>query len=192
MQNKNLIQISNEPLLLKRFNNREEVAFTEIYQLYYYEFFILTLKLFNEGKEFSEDIVQDIFIGIWNNKNRCFDSIEGLKLYIYVSIKNKLRDHAKHKKHVEQYKKIIKSEDLFTIEIAETEVYSVIVKSINLLPEECANVFKLHIDGWSVKEIAEKLQKTESTVYKQKTQAITILKNKLTKNQLIIITIMLS
>lgn len=179
-------------ILLTQFNSREESAFTAIYNLYYYEFFHFANRLFCDTVEYSEDVVQEVFINIWNNKAQNFDSLNGLKLYIYVCIKNRFRDYVKHKKHEEKYRKIVLSEDYFTIQIAESEVYSILAESLHHLPDECAAVFRLHLDGWEVKEIAQQLGKTESTVYKQKSRAIEILKNKLSGDPLSILLIMLS
>lgn len=187
---KNMLE--NSDRLLKQFNGREEPAFTEIYNLYYYEFFHFANRLFCDTVEYSEDVVQEVFINLWKNKSQNFDSLNGLKLYIYVCIKNRFRDYIKHKKHEEKYRKVVYCEDYFTVQIAESEVYSIIAESVHLLPEECATVFRLHLDGWEVKEIAQRLGKTESTVYKQKSRAIEILKNKLSKDQLSILLIMLS
>lgn len=183
---------TNAAMLLEQFNDRKEAAFTKIYNLYFYEFLHLANKLFCGTVEQSEDVVQEIFINIWNNKKQKFDSLNGLKIYIYVCVKNRFRDYIKHLKHKETYHKSTSIEDYLTVQIAESEVYSVIAESVNMLPEECAAVFKLHLDGWNVKDIAQKLGKTESTVYKQKTRSIEILKTKLSENKLYIILVMLS
>jgi DNA-directed RNA polymerase specialized sigma24 family protein len=50
---------------------------------------------------------------------------------------------------------------------------------MEMLPAECAKIFRLHIEEWEVKEIADRLGKAPSTVYAQKQKAITILKRKL-------------
>ncbi len=47
------------------------------------------------------------------------------------------------------------------------------------LPAACAKVLRFHIEGWDVKEIAQKLGKSQSTVYTQKQKAIDVLKSKL-------------
>lgn len=177
----------DDSLLLSRFNNREEGAFAKVYSHYYYNLLHLANKLFSDTTEQPEDVVQDIFINIWNNKRQKFDSLNGLKLYVYVSIRNKFKDYIKHQKHKERFRDVINSEDYFTVQVAESEVYSIIAESISLLPEECATVFRLHLDGWDVKDIALKTGKTESTVYKQKSRSIEILKDKLPMDKLYII-----
>lgn len=180
-------QIENDAPLLNSFNNRERESFGVVYKKYYKEFSHFANRLFQDTNESAEDILQDIFISIWNNKNRSFISFENLKVYIYVSLKNKLREICNHKKCVEKYETIFRTETSFSTQIAESEVFSIISHSIELLPEECAKVFRLHVDGWEVKDIAKALNKTESTVYKQKREAIDILKSKLPKSQFPII-----
>jgi RNA polymerase sigma-70 factor (ECF subfamily) len=76
--------------------------------------------------------------------------------------------------------------------IAENEILSVLSSSLDLLPTECAKVFKLCLDGWEIKEIADQLGKSESTVYKQKKEAITILRKKLSKDKLFFLILLIS
>ncbi len=64
----------------------------------------------------------------------------------------------------------------FTSYIVESEMASIISKTLAQLPEESCKVFKLIIEGYSVKDIALKLDKAASTIYTQKHEAITILK----------------
>ena len=175
--------------LLENFNNRELSSFGDVYTLLFTDLSHFASKVFYDSVVESEDVIQDIFINIWENRTKKFDSILGIKMYIYVCIKNKLKTHINHSKYVDTYNKSILNDDYFVIQVAETEKLSIISQAIDILPSECAKVFKLHLDGWEVKDISKELCKSESTVYKQKQEAIRILKIKFPHNKVLLLLI---
>lgn len=181
----------NEYVLLDKFNNRNGVAFSEVYLELFDELHYFAKKIFNGENITSEDIVQDTFIAVWENKSLCFSTLTGIKAYMFVSIKNRLITHITHMKSVNKHRKIVEAEDRFTTIISENEILSTLLRSTELLPEECAKVFKLCIDGWDICEIAEQLNKSESTIYKQKNRAIEILREKLSAENLLILLLLM-
>lgn len=183
----NLKNEYEKSLLLKQFNNRDSCAFNEIYELFCSELRHFASRLFYGTEIDVDDVIQDIFLTIWENSGRKFDSILGIKAYIYVSIKNKLKNHVKHNRHVSLYNKKMLDDDCFVTQVAESEMLSILSQAVDLLPDEYSKVFKLHADGWEVKDIADFLNKPESTVYKYKQRAIKILKGKLDKQLIIIL-----
>lgn len=180
----------SEDILLDNFNRRDASAFNDVYEMYYNELIHFARKLFYCTEVSVDDVVQDLFLTIWESKSKKFDSLLGIKAYIYVCIKNKLKNFITHNKYVDTYNKRMVSDNAFVTNVAESEMLSVISQAIDLLPEECSRVFQLHLDGWDVKDIAEKLNKSESTVYKQKHRAIDILKGKMYSQLSLILTLM--
>lgn len=179
------VKMKDENILLKKFNNRDDVAFGEIYHLFYNELYYFTAGLYRDSAISPKDVLQDVFIKILESKSPEFDSIRSLKGYLYTCIKNKFRNYIDHKKSIEKYNTNVQTDDRnFVSQIVEVETLSIITQAINVLPAECAKVFKLHVEGWDIADIATKLGKSESTVYAQKNRAISILKNKLSKNSL--------
>ena len=173
-----------DALLLARFNDRENQGFGEVYLYFHDELHYFAHKLFQGVNLTPEDVIQDIFVRIWEKKSPVFDSLHGIKAYLYVAIRNQYLKHLEHLKREDQYRRrMLLEEERFIVLVAENEVLSVLSTSATLLPEECAKVFKLCLEGWDIREIAEKLGKAESTVYKQKSEAIAILREKLTKDK---------
>lgn len=170
---------TNYTTLLKRFNNRDNTAFGEVYILLYNELHHFTSRLYRETEIAAGDVIHDTFVYIWEHSTQRFEGIENLKAYLFTSIKNRFRNYIVHQKSVEKFQ--YENSD-FISDVVESETLSIINQAINLLPQECAKVFRLHIDGWQVKDIAEKLGKSESTVYAQKQEAISMLKKKLPKH----------
>lgn len=164
-------------ILLKKFNNRDSDVFGEIYNRYYKELHYYASTLYAGSDTDPKDIIQDVFIDIWQNRKLQFDSLRGIKSYIYVVIKNKFRMHYNHLKVVEKANRyLVEADDIFVVHAAEAEVFSLIPSALNILPSECAKSFKLFLEGWDVDEIAAHLGKKRSTIYNQKNDALVILR----------------
>jgi RNA polymerase sigma-70 factor (ECF subfamily) len=180
--------IHNESFIIQQFNRRENQGFGEVYLHLHDELYYFADKLFQSVNITPEDVIQDIFIHIWEKKDTSFDSLKALKSYLYIAIKNQYIKHLEHLKRVDAYnRQMLLDEKQFVVLVAENEILSVLSQSADILPEECAKVFRLCLEGWEIKEIADKLGKSESTVYKQRDRAVTILRNKLSKGDFLII-----
>lgn len=133
-----------------------------MYRLFYKEFYLYANSLFlnNIG---AEDIIQDLFLDIWEKSNVKFDSLNYFKAYFFVAIKNKFLMHCRKNKFInKQSEAIIYDNNYFIAQAVEAELYSIIPDALNILPADCAESFVLFIENMEVKEIAEKLNKTES------------------------------
>lgn len=188
-------QIQNndtETLLLKRFNNRDVDAFSEIYLHYYDDLFYFASSLYSNTEVCADDVVQDVFLKLWELGRMNFPSMISLKAYLVISIKNRFKNYLDHRKHIEKHSKmLLLDEEYFITRVVETEFVSLFRSAVALLPEECAKVFTEYMNGLDVKEIAKKLNKSEHTVYKQKDRAIAILKTKLPKDKMLLIMLLL-
>ena len=77
----------------------------------------------------------------------------------------------------DKYRETLKNDDdSFITYMVETEIIAELSGLPDLFPTECAKVLKLYLEGWDMKEIAVKLQKSPSTIYTQRQEIITILK----------------
>lgn len=123
--------------------------------------------------ENSKDIVQDVFIKIWEDKIE-FQNENNIKSYLYTSVKNKSLDYLKSKrfkttdhlsiKDMEQ----LETEQFFLKEVVILETSSIIENAINSLPNRCAQIIRLCIKDFTNAEIAEELKITLNTVKTQK------------------------
>lgn len=184
---------NSEEALLKMFNSRDTNAFGAIYDILYKEVHCFTASFYRNTTTDPQDIIQDVFMNIWQTKKLKFDRIKDIKTYIYVVVRNRFRMDYNHLKIVNDVNhRLSKDDDLFVIEAAEAEIFSFLPSALNLLPEECAKTFKLYLEGYETKEIAAILNKKESTIYTQKRDSIAILSKKLSKNKLLILVILLN
>lgn len=151
-----------------------------IYKKYWQMMYLAAYNLVHD-KEISEDIVQDIFVNLWNKRDNILISTS-LQSYLYTSTIYKVYDFfRKDKKMIkvdllEDFNENIQS---FTPEtkILHEELIQHIESLIDQLPEKCRVVFKLsREEELTNKEIAVKLNISQRTVEGHITKALSILR----------------
>lgn len=126
-----------------------------------------------ENLEASKDIVQDVFVKIWEDKIE-FHNENTIKSYLYTSVKNKSLDYLKSKpvKTTDYFSMgelvQLEAEPFFLREVVFLEASSIIENAINRLPKRCAQIIRLSIEDYTNSEIAEELGITMNTVKAQK------------------------
>ncbi|HRN16225.1 MAG TPA: RNA polymerase sigma-70 factor [Xylanibacter oryzae] len=132
----------------------------------------------------SEDIVQEVFSKIWENKIP-FANLSLMKSYLYNSVRNMSINYIRHNKvennilsHTDDIEKFNISangeEDFFS-----EEIYRQLIIMINKLPRRQREIFLMCMDGKKNKEIAQALDISIETVKTHKKRAIKYLKNSL-------------
>ena len=126
-----------------------------------------------ENIEISKDIVQDVFIRIWEKKVE-FQDENNIKSYIYTAVKNKSLDYLKSKRYksTDNYASAdiekLEAEAYFLREVVIEETSSIIEDAINTLPNKCAQIIRLSIKNFTNPQIAEELGISINTVKAQK------------------------
>lgn len=146
--------------------------YTEIYSGYFDKLHRFASEIIN-SKETAYDIVQDIFIELWNNKERIED-IKILNAYLFRLVKNRCLDHLKHSVHQKNYEEYavweynsrIDSLTLMTDDyVIANEMTELVRNAVNNLPPRCKEIFLMsRISGLKHAQIAEKLNLSENTV----------------------------
>ncbi|MBO9585322.1 MAG: RNA polymerase sigma-70 factor [Flavobacterium sp.] len=126
-----------------------------------------------EDLEISKDIVQEVFIKVWEDKVAFHDNA-AIKSYFYTSVKNRSLDYLKSK----PYQTIgsigktdiaeLETDPFFLREVVISETSIIIEKAVNTLPAKCAQIIKLSIKGLSNAEISEELGISLNTIKTQK------------------------
>jgi len=140
----------------------------------------------------SQDIVQDVFVKVWERKSQ----IESLNLeaYLFRLVRNRCIDYINHLKVVNNRMHEIrissKYEELYRIDfignepyiLIEQELKTKIEKTIQGLPDRCREVFILsRMDGLKNKEIAEKLDINIKNVERHLNRALQSFRNNFTE-----------
>ena len=127
----------------------------------------------------SEDIVQDVFVKIWNEKN-LLDAKMNVQSYIYTMVKNRALEVARREnigqkinRHLEYLQKDTFSEQVDDEEIEKLRLLEQIYVSIRQLPPKCADVFILSkVNGLTYTQIADRMNISVKTVENQMGKAL--------------------
>ncbi|MDG1045270.1 MAG: RNA polymerase sigma-70 factor [Bacteroidia bacterium] len=133
------------------------------------------------SSEDSVELVNDVFLSVWNKKNRLkLDS--NLKTYLYTAVKNRSINYIKKNKLVTVFDEKLDTLSDFETDhsLLEKEQDIIIQQIMNDLPSKCKQVFAMsRIDQLSNKEIASLLDISIKTVEAQITKALKIFRKKL-------------
>lgn len=181
---------AHDSSLLARFNSRDKVALGEVYKKYYPELILFTKQLYRETNIEARDVVHDILIRIWESKNIQFKKLDNIKAYVYISVKNNFLDYLIHNKRVDKFNKsLLLDSDNFVTQMVVSEALSSLSEITDLIPADIAEIFRLMIEGWSIKEIATKMELSPSSIYTKRDEGVKILRKKLSNRNFCIILI---
>lgn len=162
---------------------RKAAAFAEIYERYWSVLFLHAKRMMGDDEQ-ARDIVQDVFVGFWH-KSAALELSISLSGYLYRAMRNRVLDHFKHQKVMNDY---LGSLNEFMLEgemvtdglVREKELAQIIEREIAALPAGMRRVFELsRKQHLSYAEIAAELQLSENTVKSQVSNALRILRTRL-------------
>lgn len=155
----------------------DQAAFENFYRNHVRLFTSFGLSIVPE-METVRDIVQEIFINLWERKE-VLHSPEHAKAFVYTSIHNRLLNVVRGRRVMDRHADKIREsygEDSFRDLVVETEMYEFLCRKIESLPEMQQKVIWLHAEGLTNEEIARRLGITVNTVLTHKQRAKKALK----------------
>lgn len=158
----------NEEELINRLINGDKKAFNSIYDLYGAQLMRFCMSYLG-SKEDIEEIVQDVFISLWQNRKNLRNR-QSLKPFLVISTKNRLSKLIRkrinspiYEEYIEHQHQQIIHDDKHTIEYEEFE--KILLKFVDSLPSTQQKVLKMSKFGHMTNdEIATKLNLSLSTV----------------------------
>lgn len=172
----------------------DEKAFTEIYERYHKQLYIVAYKYLKD-KDMSKDAIQQIFLKLWELR-MLFNIQINLRNYLFTMLKNYLLNEIRNnytalEKNYELAQQTTEYEDEILSKLEKKELTTQLYQAIDKLPEQKKIIclYKL-TDGLSNQEIAEKMQISIPTVKTHYSQAIKHLRNHFDKLLLILISIL--
>jgi RNA polymerase sigma factor (sigma-70 family) len=177
------------------FNHRDNTVIEKLYTELFPPMLSFCLNLVG-NKKAAEDATQEAFINLWTASHEQFDTIQGIKNYLFILVRNKSADiRRKNKLHKEKLRQLSYSNDFEDPTILsawqQTETINELRDAINRLPPGEAEVIKLfYHDGIKAAQIADMLQISLRTVYRRLQSATNKLR-KTMKNKWVIITVIL-
>lgn len=180
--------ISTESKILKELKKGDHAAFENIFERYSKQLFQFSLS-YLKSEEAAADIVQEVFIKIWNNRGQ-IKTDTSFQSYLFTIALNSVR------KYFNQLSKFneLKHDVLFYAtglkpEFDDRSDYTFMLDKleelIRQMPEKRREVFiKKKIEEKSLKEISEELNISTKTVEYHITEAMRFLKSEFEKLQI--------
>lgn len=155
-------------------------TFTRFYTSYFQKL-LLTSDKYIRDIYVAEELVQDVFLKIWENPTNLYEVIS-IKSYLYRTVINASINHINRQKNIEQHHLKLASElsEEYLMELDEEHEMIILLRSeIEKLPNQCKKVFKLsRFENLKYKEIALELNLSEKTVENHIGMALKILRNR--------------
>ncbi len=165
----------------------------QIKKLFDDHFHHLVLHAFRHIRDYSqsEEIVQDVFVKIWQNFDQ-IGQVSDFRGYLYKAVRNSSLNYLRHIKIRQKYNTetahlIDNTNDQTTDPILEEEDYNRIHQAVNKLPQHWKEAIILSkYDKLKYHEIAERMKISQKTVEKYISKALQLLRVEL-KDVLIIL-----
>lgn len=141
-------------------------------------------KQFTKDMDDAREVVQELFIYLWENKEKIRD-IDSVKSYVYAALKfNSIRKFNEISFHGIEINEIQENELSFDFhdQVEYAELQYAIYQTIGQLPSQCRKVFEMsRFEKMTYKQIAEELGISIKTVEAQISKALRNLQKALDK-----------
>jgi RNA polymerase sigma-70 factor (ECF subfamily) len=180
-----------EQELLQRVSEGNELAFRQIFDNYHH---LLGAHIFRltDSMETAEEIVQDVFIKMWDNREELRD-IRNLKAYLFVISRNQalnaLKKSLREQKHYQKWQTEQQvSENLDNQEPVFNNHYHLLDLAINQLPPQQQKVYLMsRHERLKYAEIAMKMNISRETVKKYLQLAVGFISSYLRENTYLLV-----
>lgn len=172
---------SYEIILLEKLKADDKSAFTIIFSKYYNDLVVFAGS-FVYNFDTAEEIVQDVFVNLWNNRNSLTIKIS-LKSYLLKTIHNKCIDWRRHLKVRDKYtSEILQNSEVFDFDpehyMLGSELQQLIDDTLSKLPDDVVKAYYMsRIEGLKYSEIAEKLNVSVRTIEVRIGKALQLLRD---------------
>tara|TARA_B100000949_G_scaffold234226_1_gene252654 strand:- start:2626 stop:3210 length:585 start_codon:yes stop_codon:yes gene_type:complete len=170
----------DDQLLILQLRQGEEHVFRKLFDTYWKSLFISAFRVLND-KKICEEIVQDIFIGIWKNRKNLEIKVS-LDKYLYACVRYQVFNQLRKNQNNLRAEIFENLDERCTYENPESEVlFKELVQKVDSiveeLPEKCRLVYKMsREEQLSHKEISDRLNISPKTVENHITKALFVLR----------------
>lgn len=171
--------------LIKGLINSDEEAFCDLYALYKNRLMYFAMK-FLKSKEFAEDVFQDAFASVWQNR-RFLNPESPFSAYIYTIVRNRILNLLSTFENEKKLKESILSSAIeidneTSQSILDADLSAIIEKAIENLTPQQSKVFEMSRKRFmSHKEIAAELGISVYTVQQHISTSLRLIRTYLTK-----------
>ncbi|MFD0763562.1 RNA polymerase sigma factor [Mucilaginibacter lutimaris] len=169
--------VHNESELLVEIGKGNEKAFASLFYAYHNQIAEYVV-LLTASTELAEEIVQDVFVKIWQNKHKLHE-VEKFTAYLFILTRNytlnSIRKNVGDKKKQDAYNlSIVNDEEVIALDdpLSDPENQNLIERAIAQLPPSQHRVFLLKQEGRKNADIANELGLSAESVKKYQQWAI--------------------
>lgn len=169
-------------ILVDRLKQSDRKSFEQIYEKYAVQLYSVCYRRIQDI-EISNDIIHDILLSLWENRNR--KDINNLRAYLFQALRYKIIDtfqqRSKTHKLYESYLVNLQKDYIGTDHALRTKLFQELIKAeIDRLPRKMKEVFLLSREqNLTYEQIAQKLGISEQTVRSHMKHALRRLRVKL-------------
>lgn len=167
--------------LVELLSKSEQWAFELIYERYWRCLLNAAHKRLNDQQQ-SEDIVQNVFMRLWNNREQLV--INNLPAYLNMAVRYEVFKYLSRTKSKQYFHNLL-DEAIVDLNIPDQKILSaeltdLVINYAQTLPEKRRNILVLHLQkNWTTKEIASALGINRKTVQNQLRTALNSLYEKI-------------
>jgi len=131
--------------------------------------------------DLADDIVQEVFIKLWTNRQNVKD--ETVKALLYTIATNTIKNHYKHQKIVYNFQKqevSNETSDEADSQLRQDELNKKLQDALAAVPEKAREVFLMNrIEGLTYADIAERLGLSVKAIEKRMSEALSVLRSRI-------------
>lgn len=177
--------------VLQAIRRREQGVFKQLFESYFKKMTLFAEYFLLDCGE-AEDIVQEVFIDLWNNAPT-LPEVSNLKSYLFTQVRNRSLNRLKHLHVEDNYKQWLLEAQAYA-EIPEVEIDQDMLKKvydvIEELPDQSKIIFKRCVlDGKKYKEVAEEMNISVNTVNTQMSRAYKFIRSRLGASFLVLLSV---
>ncbi|MEM9930071.1 MAG: RNA polymerase sigma-70 factor [Bacteroidota bacterium] len=169
------IKAETDQELFRRLRQGESAALDALFRRYYADLCRIALRFVQDEQE-AEDIIQDLFVSIWEKRATQREDLEAVGAYLRRAARNRSLNYLRDRKRIPvddgEIPIGIPANTHADDQLNQEELRDRIHTAIDALPERCRLVFVMSkIEDMPQKEIAQALAISPKTVENQMTRA---------------------
>lgn len=186
----NIFRHMQSTIDINKLKRGDSDTYRDLFVLFYPRLMALACRFVD--KESAEDIVQEVFTSLWEQK-KTMQNVNNIQSFLYKCVQNNCLNYIKHQSVTEEYHAWLRISEArinylnsltntneILKEINYKELHEIIMDAVRKLPPKCAQAFKLcYFHEMSHREIAEVMDISPRTVEGHIRQAALFLRTEL-------------
>ena len=183
-----------ENIQILKLKHGDSFTFSSIFSIYYNDLVLFATRI-TKDLYIAEDIVQDIFVNLWEDRTSLKISVS-LKSYLLKAVKNRCIDWYRHNKIIQKHSDFVSGQSIMLdydtdSYLLYSELQGKIDTALAMIPTEFSEAFRMsRYNGLKYHEIAKLLDVSVRTIEVRISKALHLIRDHLKEYFLILIIIL--